>query len=73
MADKGPDVEIRCQGPSEAHGTFLTQGKHYWSLGPLPSLLFKTSSVMQPCLENEEVDLDPGGLLKTPISRLHPD
>ena len=63
---KGPDVGVRGWGAREEHGTFQAQGRHYLNVGPLPSLLFKTLSVLQSYLENEEVDLGPGELLQTP-------
>lgn len=54
-------------GPWEAHGTFLTLVRQYLNVGPLPSLPFKTFSVLQSYLENEKVDLDPEELLKISI------
>lgn len=63
---KGPDVGVRGCGVREAHGTFQAQGRHYFNVGPLPSLLFKTLSLLQSDLESEEVDVGPGELLQTP-------
>lgn len=64
---------LGARGQGEHMARSWNGGGQYLNVGPLLSLLFKTSSVLRSHLESEEVEFGPGELLQTPISAFYPD